>query len=1318
MASLSAYFAVMLPRRLCSLLLLALLACGRICGFADVVINELVATGSDRLLQWSASGVPRLGTGSNWYEAGFSDALWETGSGPLGFGAISGSPTAIATNLETRVRYLTPTTYLRKTFNVSAVDAARADQLQLVVEYNDGFVAYLNGVEVARRNAGPAKKLIYHDQPAYNREVFSNTAPIPTTRLTETINLGPANIHLLPTGNLFAVHLLNTNSSDPTFYWKANLQIIGTPAETLVAFSEPWKYFPGVVEPSGNLYDPTLLSSGKLSVLWGQPAFDDLEWLSATGPIGAGGPQGIPLQKNLGIQVIGVTPSFYQRKLFTPGAAQVADALPLKLMVTYDDGFIAYLNGVEVARRRVGVPNTFTPHDATADSDSTSTTSETILIDPANKVLVNGPNVLAIQVHNFAVTNSDIGINAALQTNAGQVLVPGNTTWKYLIGTDEPVPTPSEEEEDSTPEGPDSSVDWLELHNNGAADVSLLNWRLSDDPAKNDKWVFSNVTIPAGGYLVVICDELDITAPAAGGYLHTDFKLDADGEFIGLYNASGASVSQISPMFPAQLAGYSYARDGGGVLRYSDLPTPGAANGGSFYNGLVAAPEPSVPGRFHTGSVAVSLSSTTPGATMRYTENGSDPIGTSPIFPASRTYTTSTVLRARAFLANSIPSDIVTHTYLLNQTTARKGLPAVCLTGDESRTFYRPYGILAIVPNDTDSYTGGIWSQFTGNTAASLNPPNVPPDNSAYNAPMQSGRPAERPAALEVLHNNATADLRTVAGLRPAGSPHARPRYVLTNQNSATPNSQSPWTSSFTQKPQLNVFFRDELGGTPIDYPFVPISPITGYENLRLRAGKNDLSNPFIRDEYLRRLFVEMGQVSVLGDFVNVYVNAAFKGYFNLTQRPREPFFQEARGTGTAFDVRNITVIVDGDTLAYNDLMNFARTSSFSSLAAWQDLRTRFDVVNFCDYLIVNVFAAMADWPHNNYVMDRERSTAGAYRFSIWDAEGGFGGFGRNPGYPSFNDLISTNVSTETVPARLLYTQLRNSAEFRLLFADRIQKHLFDNGALTDANLQARYNELKTLITPMIQEVQGASFSEFLPDWLLGKGDTTRLTLSGGATGSVVNTPSRRTALFTGYFDDPNGGGFVAGFFPSQALWPAALAPNATQAGSNLTLTNPNGNGTIYYTIDGSDPRAPGGAPQGAVYSTPIAVAQTTTLHARVRKTNGEWSPLREKVFTVPQLPQIVLTEIMYDPPKFNDVDGDEFEFVELRNLGTQTVQLNGLHFSEGISYTHFQPARCSDRARLSCSFGILRSSTRSIRACPYSGSTAHRAVYRTRANA
>ena len=1216
-----------------------MLACLGLCsptGRAQVVINEIMAAASARLLQYDANGVPQVGTGAKWYQGNFNDAAWQSGAGPFGYGTLTNNPTPIATKLATSVQYLTPTTYLRRTFTVADTDQARSDQVQLAVEYNDGFVAYLNGVEVARRNGGPVNKFIYHDQPAYNREVFAGTQPIPTNSTTESIPLGTAASKLVVGENILAIQALNADPFNSTFYLKAGLQIVASPVINLVNYNDAWRYFPGVVEPSGNLYDPALLGSGKLVAPWGQPNFDDTAWASGPGPIGCGTPPaGVILGTSLTSQVIGLTPSVYTRAVFTVTAAEAAETQPLQLIVQYDDGFVAFLNGVEVARRKLGLPNTFTPHDAVADSATSAI--ETITIDPPANLLVAGNNVLAIQVHNVTINDADLLIKADLKTTgpSNRFVVTNNTTWKYLPGTDEPVPQPSGEEETSTPNGPDAAPDWIELHNIGAAAVSLNGWSITDSAAKKNKWVFPNVSIAAGGYLLLMADGANITNPATNGFLHTNFALDQDGEFLGLYNQAGAAVSVISPSFGKQSPFHSFARDAGGTYRLSDTPTPNAANAGTFFDGIVATPTVDQPGRFYTGTVNVVLSCATPGATIRYTTNGSEPDESSLVATGALTFSTSTVLRARAFLANSLPSDTITHSYLINQVAARRSLPAICLAGDETRQFYRPFGIMAI---SGGSYSGGIWFQ------------NSSP--SAYNAPMQSGKAAERPISFEVLHDSATADLRTNVGIRTAGSPYSRPRYLLTSQNSATPNTLSPWTSSDTQKPQFNIYFRDDIGSKPEHYPLVPGSVVTQYDNIRLRSGKNEIGNTFIRDEFTRRLFLQMGHVTVRGDFVNLYLNSVFKGYYNICERPREPFFQEARGSGLGFDVRFITAMVDGDTLACNELMAFARSNNMGNVANYQALQTRLEVTNFADYILLHTYAGVWDWPQNNYVMDRERSTAGVFRFSVWDAEGAFGLTGRAP--TSWNQIIgnasdlanplnSSNLAFEKEPIVLFYSALKQSPEWRLLFADRVQKHLFNGGALTSTNLVARWTELRNIMEPMLKNIYGTGtvMTNFATPW----GD-----------------PRKNTVL-------PQ--------YSTEGLWPATLAPTFSQfggpipAGFNLTITNPNAaGGTIYTTTDGSDPRAVGGAARGAAYADPIPLGQTSVVKARVLSTDNVWSPLTEAIFTTMAPTPLLVTELMYHPPALGTVDGDQFEFLEIKNVGSTTLNLNGIHFNAGIVFT------------------------------------------------
>src|SRR6185369_10940436 len=50
------------------------------------------------------------------------------------------------------------------------------------------------------------------------------------------------------------------------------------------------------------------------------------------------------------------------------------------------------------------------------------------------------------------------------------------------------------------------TADWLELYNRGTNNVNLLGWSLTDDPANPGLWVFPNITLNAGQYLLVFAD--------------------------------------------------------------------------------------------------------------------------------------------------------------------------------------------------------------------------------------------------------------------------------------------------------------------------------------------------------------------------------------------------------------------------------------------------------------------------------------------------------------------------------------------------------------------------------------------------------------------------------------------------------------------------------------------------------------------------------------------------------------------------------------------------------------------------------------------
>lgn len=101
------------------------------------------------------------------------------------------------------------------------------------------------------------------------------------------------------------------------------------------------------------------------------------------------------------------------------------------------------------------------------------------------------------------------------------------------------------------------SPDWIEIQNNTSATLPLGNWCLTDTSTNLVKWRFPETNLVAGGFLVVFASGKDRRAP--GAPLHTNFRLDTDGEYLALVAPDGVRVvSSYAPVYPAQLPNISY----------------------------------------------------------------------------------------------------------------------------------------------------------------------------------------------------------------------------------------------------------------------------------------------------------------------------------------------------------------------------------------------------------------------------------------------------------------------------------------------------------------------------------------------------------------------------------------------------------------------------------------------------------------------------------------------------------------------------------------------------------------------------------------
>lgn len=191
--------------------------------------------------------------------------------------------------------------------------------------------------------------------------------------------------------------------------------------ETIVQGTGTWKYLVPAAQPDSD---------------WNAVNYVDTAWNSGNGSIGYGDGDDST--------VISPAVSVFMRKQFT--VIDTSKILDVILHVDYDDGFVAYLNGVEIARQNLGTPGQVNAFNQPADG-----MHEALLyqgISPpyyfiAKQLLSPGVNVLSAEVHNESLGSSDLtaflNLSVAVSdTTFSYDTVPG---WFYgpLISSNLPI---------------------------------------------------------------------------------------------------------------------------------------------------------------------------------------------------------------------------------------------------------------------------------------------------------------------------------------------------------------------------------------------------------------------------------------------------------------------------------------------------------------------------------------------------------------------------------------------------------------------------------------------------------------------------------------------------------------------------------------------------------------------------------------------------------------------------------------------------------------------------------------------------------------
>jgi hypothetical protein len=212
--------------------------------------------------------------------------------------------------------------------------------------------------------------------------------------------------------------------------------------------------------------------------------------------------------------------------------------------------------------------------------------------------------------------------------------------------------------------------DWIEIYNYGVDAVDIGGMYLTDDLSDSVKWQIpindpALTTLEPGGHLLIWADG-DISDPG----LHANFKLDANGEEIGLFKSDGVTMID-SVVFGEQIGDISYGRypDGTDNWRFFGSPSPVAENIG-VYEGFVAEVKFSREGGLCSEPFSVMLATGTEDTVIYYTLDGSEPYELGSRFRKGTVYrgpisvNRTTYLKAVAIKTGWKPSDAVMQAYI------------------------------------------------------------------------------------------------------------------------------------------------------------------------------------------------------------------------------------------------------------------------------------------------------------------------------------------------------------------------------------------------------------------------------------------------------------------------------------------------------------------------------------------------------------------------------------------------------------------------------------------------------------------------------
>ncbi|MCF7972261.1 MAG: lamin tail domain-containing protein [Phycisphaerae bacterium] len=371
------------------------------------------------------------------------------------------------------------------------------------------------------------------------------------------------------------------------------------------------------------------------------------------------------------------------------------------------------------------------------------------------------------------------------------------------------------------------------------------------------------------------------------------------------------------------------------------------------------------------------------------------------------------------------------------------------------------------------------------------------------------------------------------------------------------------WTS-FPKK-NYKLKFRKAYGPGKLRAPLFEgfdhgITPADEFDTLELRGGSHDMNQRgfYMAASFMEDSMLDMGSLNPHGRFVHVYINGTYWGQYHLRERVDDNFLASylKGGTDDYFNVKGNDNVGGGFVPGTPDPIHRHTWDTVRAMrGSFQAIKAYVDVPNLIDFMLVWFYGdCESEYRCAGPVAPGDSFDTG---FKFWSADSD--GFLRT-------STMGSNKTSIAGPSDIFGSLVsERDPDFMTLLAERIGLHFTPGGALSpEQNTLRLEKRMAEIQDSLIAEC--ARWNNRTPENWAAAAENIYSNLFPGRTDQLLGYMRQR-----GWYVTPN---------------PPQFNQHGGQVPEGFRLVMNSSSGTIYYTLDGSDPRSREGSvsPDARVY--------------------------------------------------------------------------------------------------------------------------------------